>query len=378
MTGMAQLSAGPHPLETARAWVRSLAASELDAALAFYVPTAKVHVDGRTLSGEDVAGYFESSPLLGTERAPTVRTDDGVVVLRWEGIGDVPPTIEARCRIADGRIAEQWIREATTDGGMVMLRTSRGAIPLTVTTSGHVQDDVAPWAAERLSALLERVDDPVLVAWMTLHRALDPALPRPATVQVRLDVNGELVRVDVSAGTFREAIDQLEARLVDKLDHRASRRGARRKRPPTREEGEWRHGDPVTPRPRHFDRPIDEREIVRHKAFVPGDATPEEAAFDMDQLDYDFYLFRDLATGDDALLERDADGSTRLSFVHPAASSAALPGAAEPIPTLTVDDAVERLAVVDGERVFFANAATGRGNVVYFRDDGHYGLITLE
>ena len=39
-------------------------------------------------------------------------------------------------------------------------------------------------------------------------------------------------------------------------------------------------------------------------------------------------------------------------------------------------EAIERLNA-DGERfVFFANQATGRGNVLYHRYDGHYGLIT--
>ena len=44
-------------------------------------------------------------------------------------------------------------------------------------------------------------------------------------------------------------------------------------------------------------------------------------------------------------------------------------------PTLDLDEAIERIGV-DGERfVFFANSATGRGNVLYRRYDGHYGLI---
>ena len=44
-------------------------------------------------------------------------------------------------------------------------------------------------------------------------------------------------------------------------------------------------------------------------------------------------------------------------------------------PTLGLDEAIERIGV-GGERfVFFADSASGRGNVLYRRYDGHYGLI---
>ena len=45
-------------------------------------------------------------------------------------------------------------------------------------------------------------------------------------------------------------------------------------------------------------------------------------------------------------------------------------------PELTLTQAEERLDA-SGERfVFFVNPDTGRGNVVYLRYDGHYGVIT--
>ena len=49
-----------------------------------------------------------------------------------------------------------------------------------------------------------------------------------------------------------------------------------------------------------------------------------------------------------------------------------------PVPELELKDAIERMNV-DGERyVFFLNATSGRGNVIYHRFDGHYGLIALD
>ena len=44
--------------------------------------------------------------------------------------------------------------------------------------------------------------------------------------------------------------------------------------------------------------------------------------------------------------------------------------------TLTLEEAVERLNSGGEPHVFFADATNGRGNVLYRRYDGHYGLIT--
>ncbi len=107
----------------------------------------------------------------------------------------------------------------------------------------------------------------------------------------------------------------------------------------------------------------------------------EDAAFEMGQLDHDFYLFRDVASGEDSVLARDGTGY-RLQHLGPtvASSSSELDVAVDPrpAPTFTVEQAIELLDG-SGERfVFFASAQTGRGNVLYRRYDGHYGLITLE
>jgi hypothetical protein len=43
-----------------------------------------------------------------------------------------------------------------------------------------------------------------------------------------------------------------------------------------------------------------------------------------------------------------------------------------------VSEAIGLIDLAAEPFVFFANATTGRGNVVYRRYDGHYGLITPE
>jgi hypothetical protein len=43
---------------------------------------------------------------------------------------------------------------------------------------------------------------------------------------------------------------------------------------------------------------------------------------------------------------------------------------------MTLEDAVELLDLSDDRFVFSRDAASGRGQVLYRRYDGHYGLIT--
>jgi len=103
----------------------------------------------------------------------------------------------------------------------------------------------------------------------------------------------------------------------------------------------------------------------------------------MDQLDYDFYLFCDLASGSDAVIERLEVGSYRLTRLHPSEMdpgpiAAALEISDTPAAVLSLEEAMERLDASGEPHVFFADSATGRANVVYRRYDGHYGLITPE
>ena len=46
-----------------------------------------------------------------------------------------------------------------------------------------------------------------------------------------------------------------------------------------------------------------------------------------------------------------------------------------PAPGLTVAEATARLEAAGQSFLFFVNPETGRGNLLYHRYDGHYGLI---
>ena len=59
-------------------------------------------------------------------------------------------------------------------------------------------------------------------------------------------------------------------------------------------EHEWRHGDRPREQEPWFPRPAESREVVRRKTFAAEPMTVDEAAWEMDLLDHDFYLYTDL------------------------------------------------------------------------------------
>lgn len=254
-------------------------------------------------------------------------------------------------------------------------------VGITVVTDGDVADGDVAYALHRLEPVVNRVDEPVLFCRVKLALAPDPARPRPAKAQILVDIRGDLVRAQVVGDTMPQAVDLLKDRLRDKLNHRQQRRRALRRRPDISENGTWRHGDLPTTRPDYYDRPLDERQIVRRKAFAIESLSPDEAIFDMDQLDHSFYLFTDLASNLDAMVEQLDDGTyllTRLEPVDldPGPVAAPIEIASVTPPRLDPEEAARRLEATGDRQLFFADRHTGRGCIVYHRYDGHYGLIT--
>jgi ribosome-associated translation inhibitor RaiA len=251
-----------------------------------------------------------------------------------------------------------------------------------VSGNGNIDEDVRAYARRKVGQVAKLAPGPVLLARVKLTRAPDPALERPARAQAALDVNGRLVRAEVSARHLNEAVDLLEDRLRDRLEHLASHYHARHRRGAAAEPGEWRHGDLAARRPAWFPRPAGERAVVRHKGLALASLSLAEATLDLDLLDYDFYLFVEAETGQDALLRRRPDGPLGL-----ATASGQLPDVAgcpvpvqpdPPPPHSTPEEATRRLELTGEALVFFVDTATGRGSVAYHRHDGHYGLITAQ
>jgi hypothetical protein len=211
----------------------------------------------------------------------------------------------------------------------------------------------------------------------------DPAVARPAIAQANLDVNGVLVRAQVAAPTMREAIDLLQYRLRDRLEHLKEHWEARRGgRPVTAapEAGEWRHISVPTHRPDYFPRPMEEREVVRRKTFALAEESLDEAIFELESMDYDFHLFTDVDTGQDSVVYRAGPTGYRLAGVRPPGgervSATPVTLSEQRAPMLSVSEAIKRLELAGLPFVFFVDSGTGRAAVLYHRYDGHYGVIT--
>ncbi|MCV7260855.1 sigma 54 modulation/S30EA ribosomal C-terminal domain-containing protein [Mycobacterium shimoidei] len=250
-----------------------------------------------------------------------------------------------------------------------------------VTTHGQMPD-VAPYARKKIGGLGRYTHRPVRHARVRLTRHPDPAVQRAVVAQANLDVDGRLVRAQVEGTTAREAIDRLEARLRRRLERTAEHWESRRGALPVSLPHEWRHQSEPTHRPKYFPRPPEERRIVRRKSYTLSSCTIDEAAVDMDMLDYEFHLFNEKCTGMASVLYRAGPTGWRLAQVTPVNPEELEPFdlpvtfSSQPAPCLTEQEAIERLNLLDLPFLFHIDAAQGRACVLYHRYDGHYGLIT--
>ena len=172
------------------------------------------------------------------------------------------------------------------------------------------------------------------------------------------------------------ACDRLRVQLIRAARHWEATRGGR----PVPTPGEWRHQSLPSRRLPYYPRPADERDVVRRKSYALDRETPEEAAAEIELMDYHFHLFTEKSTGQDSVICRTA-GGYRLQLAHsragglgPVDESIVVSEAAAPCLSLRETGAL--LEASGQPFLFFVNAETGRGNVLYHRYDGHYGLIT--
>jgi hypothetical protein len=260
---------------------------------------------------------------------------------------------------------------------MVMAGTR--TVQVQAQTRGAVPEGAVSFAVHRVSSLLKMAPEPVLFARVKLTMAADPAAERPAIAQVNVDLNGRLIRAQAAGGTMREAVGHACDRLRIRIGRAARNWAAIRGGQPVAGRGEWRHESRPAPRLPYYPRPPDERTIVRHKSYALAHQTPDDAAADAELLGYDFHLFTEKSTGEDSVIYRSGDGyrlvlarprTHRLGPVDPSITVCPAPA-----PRLSTAEAVDRLEAAGQPFLFFVNAETSRGNLIYHRYDGHYGLI---
>ncbi|MFF0392954.1 sigma 54 modulation/S30EA ribosomal C-terminal domain-containing protein [Kitasatospora sp. NPDC004615] len=244
-------------------------------------------------------------------------------------------------------------------------------VEVLVETRGEVSAGAPDYARVKIAAVLDRLDEPVLAVRVRLVQEPNHAVARPSLAQATVDVNGRPVRAHVAAATMREAIDLLQDRLVSRVAR------LRHHRRPARTPLGWADGlDPEhRPQRRHVE--PEDRRLVRHRSYSAARLGALDAVFELEAMDYDFQLFTDGESGCDSLVYRGAAGGYRLASTGPLPHP--VPGLVVSrltVPRLTGEQARARLDLTGLPFVFYTDAATGRGNVMYHRYDGHYGLIT--
>jgi Sigma 54 modulation/S30EA ribosomal protein C terminus len=247
-------------------------------------------------------------------------------------------------------------------------------------TQGAVPEGAVSYAVDQVSALLGKAPEPVLFARVSLIMAADPAVERPALALLNIDLNGRLIRAQAAGENMREATHHACDRLRIQIQRAARNWAAVRGSQPEPGPGEWRHQSHPAAQPPYFPRPPEERTVVGHTSYASAHQTPDEAVADAELLDYDFHLFTEKSTGEDSVIYR-SGGGFRLALAHPRArrlgpASPAISVSSIPVPRLSEAEAITRLDATGQAFVFFVNAGTGRGNLIYHRYDGHYGLIS--
>ncbi len=242
-----------------------------------------------------------------------------------------------------------------------------------------VEEGIKDRALTVLDRLAAKAPRPVVFARfkMRIEEGRDP--DERAIAQATIDVSGSLIRAQVAAPSPDDALHTLAERLDRRIRRLAERRQTAEQRPARTPPGQWRHDDLPDSRPSIYPRPREDREIVRHKTFGPGGITPEEAVFDLDVLDYQFFLFTDVADGTDSVVSETSEGTVSLQRIGGGEppEERPLPVVIDPTPPpeLTTDEAVEALDVSGAPFVFYLDRDAGRGRVVYRRLDGHYGVV---
>lgn len=251
-----------------------------------------------------------------------------------------------------------------------------------ISTRGAVDDATVERAKERINRVGSHCREPIIHVELRITNDPDQLSSEPVRAEATLSVKRGPVRAHAIADTTNEAVDLMIERLrrrVDRHESRLHREGSKR-HDGVASEGHWHHGD-VQSAPRH---PLPLRDeaatVVKRKTFAAVPMNVEEAAFDLDILDHDFYLFEEAKSGEAALLRVLDDGRYQLEIEDSADidMEAGLPVDRVPGPALLDQQSAQRLLDTgDDPFVFFRSDPSQPGQVMYRRYDGNYGVVEL-
>lgn len=233
-------------------------------------------------------------------------------------------------------------------------------------------------AEEMMAYLSEMAPADVVSTRVKLKHDEDREPDQTFIAQGSMDVSGIQLRVEATGATSSSALHAAGDRLERKLAGLAHRVEGGKSSPPL--SGSWtpRSDDPS--RPMFHNRSPERRAVVRRKTYSPLDRlSVAEALFNLDALDYRFFVFTDTADDKTSIVYRDVDGPALRKVDGSRSSGSHLPenihvNEAE-APSIAVADAVSQLNSSDMPFIFFRDRDRGRASLLYRRYDGHYGLL---
>jgi ribosome-associated translation inhibitor RaiA len=258
----------------------------------------------------------------------------------------------------------------TTDVSSGVVYQTFGTVPMTTRTE----------AEGMMKRLADAAPRPVLYAKVKVSSSAERDPGQRFVVQGTMDVSGGVLRAQAAASSAGEALKTVEGRLQRRVKRLAEQRRDSSNRPPSTPPGTWRSGDLRERRPHYFDRPAEQRMVVRRKTFSPAHQIPiRDALFDLEVLDYRFHLFIDDADQKPTVVYEEDDGTGIRKVDGSVPDEDALPidmtVNETPISRFTVSEAVDSLNVSGTPFLFFLDTERSRASVLYRRYDGHYGLI---
>lgn len=247
-------------------------------------------------------------------------------------------------------------------------------------TVGSVPGSARVEAEEMVAKLTEFAPRPIVFAKVRVKNDEERDPDQHSVVEGTIDVSGAVVRAQAAGPTAIDALRMVGNRLERRLTRLAGKRQRATKRPPSTPAGEWRSGDLPSDRPEFYDRPPEERMVVRRKTYSPEDQlSVSEALFDLDLLDHRFFLFTDEADEKATIVYEDDEGVALRKVDGSRPDETTLRPEVgvnqTPAPKIAVADAVSRLNLSDMPFVFFQDVESRSAGVLYRRYDGHYGLV---
>jgi hypothetical protein len=202
---------------------------------------------------------------------------------------------------------------------------------------------------------------------------------RGCVAQVNVDCAGRVVRGQQSAGTVAEAAQQVAEELPSRL-HRLEQHVAAEAGAPSVDQEVWQRRPPRS-MPAMAASGSHAPRLVRHKTCPLARQSRDTAALIMDLRDYDFHLFVEDPSDQDAVMYRGGPSGYRLTAPAPgllAAAASTLPVDvdAAALPVLTLPEAMRAIEAGGTQILVFVTVRTGRGAVLYRRFDGHLGVVT--